>query len=84
MPSPIFDAMNVRGPQPRSMNLIQQYNQFKQDPFMFMLQNRGINVPQEYRNNPQGAVNYLLQSGQMTQDQLDYIKSMAQRMGLQI
>jgi hypothetical protein len=66
------------------MNIIQQYNQFKQDPFMFMLQNRGINVPQEYRNNPQGAVNYLLQSGQMTQDQLDYIKSMAQRMGLQI
>lgn len=84
MPSPIFDAMNVRGPQPRSMNLIQQYNNFRQDPFMFMLQNKGIQIPEEYRNNPQGAVNYLMQSGQMTPEQLEYIKSTARRMGLQI
>ena len=85
MPSPIYDAMkNARGPQPRSMQLIEQYNSFKQDPFMFMLQNRGINVPEQYRNNPEEAVKYLVNSGQMSQEQLNYITSMAQRMGIRI
>ena len=85
MPSPIYDAMkNARGPQPRSMQLIQQYNNFRQDPVTFMLQNRGINVPEQYRNDPEGAVKYLLNSGEMTQDQLNYITSMAQRMGIRI
>lgn len=81
MPSPIFDAMNSRPPQ---LDIIQQYNSFRQDPFTFLLKTKGIDIPQQYRNDPQGAVTYLLNSGQMSQEQLAYIKSMAQRYGFNI
>lgn len=73
-------------PQPdtRNLNLIQKYNSFRQDPLMFMLQNRGINVPEQYRNDPQGAIQYLMNNGQINQDQLNYVVSVAQRMGIQV
>lgn len=44
MPSPIFDAMNRQPAIPPSppnqgkLDLIKQYNSFRQDPFTFMLQ----------------------------------------------
>lgn len=85
MASPIYDAMqNNSIPQPNQgkLDLIKQYNSFRQDPFTFMLQNRGINIPNEYRNDPKGAVNYLINNGQMTNEQLSFMKDLAQRMGV--
>lgn len=78
----LYNSLN--GQQPGKMNLIKQYNAFRQSPFDFLMMNRGINIPQEYRNNPEAAIQYLMNSGQMMQEQLDYITSVARRMGIQI
>lgn len=87
MPSPIYDTMNNRQippPNQSKLNLIAQYNSFAQDPFTFMLQQRGIDIPKEYRNNPKGAVEYLVNSGKMSNEQLNYMKELARSMGVQL
>ena len=56
-----------------SMNLLQMYQQLRQNP-MQMLSKR-INVPQNM-NNPQQIVQHLLNSGQITQQQVNNVMSM--------
>lgn len=80
MASPIFEAMNK--PNQGKLDIIRQYNTFRQNPINFMLQNKGISILQEYQNDPKGAIQYLINSGQMTEEQLAYLKGMAQKMGM--
>jgi hypothetical protein len=49
--------------------LINLYTQFKQNPSQFLSQ---INVPNEYMNDPQGAIQYLMNSGKITQEQYNF------------
>ncbi len=62
-------------------DMMSQYAQFKKDPVQFLI-SRKINIPQEYLNNPKGAVEYLMNSGQMTQNQLSQIEAMASKLGI--
>jgi hypothetical protein len=62
-------------------DMMSQYAQFKKDPIQFLI-SRKINIPQEYLNNPKGAVEYLMNSGQMSQDQLSQIEFMASKLGI--
>lgn len=48
--------------------LLNLYTQFKQNPTQFLSQ---INVPNEYMNDPQGAIQYLMNNGKITQDQFN-------------
>lgn len=47
-------------------NLFNMYSQLMQNPTQ-MLQK--MNIPTEYVNNPQGAIQYLMNTGKITQDQ---------------
>jgi hypothetical protein len=49
--------------------LLNLYTQFKQNPTQFLSQ---INVPNEYMNDPQGAIQYLMNSGKITQEQYNF------------
>lgn len=60
-----------------------QFNMFKQNPMQYLMQNK-INIPQEYANDPHGAVQYMLNNGQMTQEQLNSLTQMAQKMGVNL
>ena len=62
-------------------DMMSQYAQFKKDPVQFLI-SRKINIPQKYLNNPKGAVEYLMNSGQMTQNQLSQIEAMASKLGI--
>lgn len=62
-------------------DMMSQFAQFKKDPVQFLI-SRKINIPQEYLNNPKGAVEYLMNSGQMTPDQLSQIEAMASKLGI--
>lgn len=53
------------------------YKQFSQNP-MGALMSMGFNVPQHLQNNPQGMVNYLRNSGQMTEEQFNQITPLVQ------
>lgn len=62
-------------------DMMSQFAQFKKDPVQFLI-SRKVNIPQEYLNNPKGAVEYLMNSGQMTPDQLSQIEAMASKLGI--
>lgn len=64
-------------------NIMTQFSQFKQNPMQF-LTNRKINIPKEYANNPQQAVQYLLNNGQISQESLNGMIQMANRMGIKL
>jgi len=59
------------------------FNQFMQNPLQWLMQRR-INIPQEYADNPQGAVQYLLNKGQMSQEQLNKLTQAANQMGVKL
>lgn len=63
--------------------MMSQFNTFKQNPFQFLLQHK-INIPNEYANNPQGAVQYLMNAGQMSQETFEGLRSKASQMGFNI
>ena len=63
--------------------MMNQFNSFMQNPLQFLLQ-RKINIPNEYANNPQGAVQYLMNAGQMSQETFEGLRSKASQMGFNI
>lgn len=76
MPNNLFNSMQQN-------NIMGEYNRFKQNPMKFLM-DRQINIPQEYMNNPEQAVQYLLNSGKMSQGTFDQIKQKARMFGFNI
>ena len=74
MASRLYNEQNQQG-------MMTQFQSFMQNPMQFLMQKR-INVPQELANDPHGAVQHLLNSGQMSQEQLNMLTKRAQQMGL--
>lgn len=63
------------------MNLQAMLQQFQNNPVQFLMQ-RNLNIPQEMLNNPQAAIQHLMNSGQMSQAQFNRFQQMARSMGL--
>lgn len=59
-------------------NMMQMFNQFRQNP-IGALMGMGFNVPPHLQNNPEGTVNYLRNSGQMSEEQFNQFSQMAQQ-----
>lgn len=76
MANPLFNEQMNKG-------FASQFNLFKQNPLQFLLQRR-INIPPQFANDPQAAVQYLLNSGKMSQSQLETLTGYAQQMGLKL
>lgn len=57
-----------------SMNIMQMFGQFKQNPMQFI--SRQYNLPQNVCNNPQQIVQYLLDSGQINQQMVNRAQQM--------
>lgn len=66
----------VSGPQ----NLTDILSQLRQNP-IGILRQRGFNLPSNL-NDPQAIIQHLLNSGQVSQQQVNQAKIMAQRFGL--
>ena len=64
-------------------NMLTQFNQFRQNPLQFLLQ-RKINIPPEYANDPKGATQYLMNTGQMSQQTFEQIRTEAAQMGIKL
>lgn len=64
-------------------NMAQQFNSFRSNPMQYLIQKR-INIPQEFANNPRGAVQYLMNNGQMSQQQFNNLSQLAQQMGIKL
>lgn len=59
------------------MQLMSQIQQFRNNPAQIMSR---LNIPQNLQNNPQGAIQHLMNNGAMSQQQFNQLQSMAQRL----
>ena len=67
-----------------NMNQIgNMFSSFMQNPMQFLMQ-RKINIPQQYQNDPHGAVQYLLNNGQMRQEDFNRLSQIAGQMGIKL
>lgn len=66
-----------------NQGMMSQFGNFMRNPLQFLMQRR-INVPPQYANDPQGAVQYLLSSGQMSQETYQRLRSKAEQMGVKM
>ena len=58
--------------------MINKFRQFMGNPMQFMMQNK-LNVPQEMLNNPNEAIQYLMNNGQLSQEQYTWAKNTAEQ-----
>jgi len=59
-------------------NILGMLPQFKANPLQFLLQQR-MNIPQNMVNDPNAILNHLLQTGQVSQQQINNAYRMAQQ-----
>ena len=62
-----------------SMNPLNEFQSFMSNPIQFMAQ-RKLNIPQQYLNDPNGAIQYLMNSGRITQDQYNKAVNMSNQL----
>lgn len=60
--------------------IMQMLPQIKANPMQFLLQ-RKLNIPQGMTSDPNAILNHLLQTGQISQNQVNGAYQMAQQMG---
>lgn len=58
-------------------SLFQAYTQLRQNPSQFL---QKFNIPQEYLSNPQGAIQYLMNNGKISQEQFNNASSQLKQM----
>lgn len=68
-------------PDPMSImqNYIGQFRNFVQNPVQFMT-SRKLNLPQNWMQDPNGAIQQMMNSGTMTQQQYNNLNQMAQNL----
>lgn len=59
--------------------LLNQFKGFMSNPVQFMMSNR-LNIPQEMLNNPNQSIQYLLNTGKITQQQYDWAVNQAKNL----
>ena len=77
MATNLFNSLQKPNP------MMQQFSTFQKNPFQFLIQ-RNIQIPQEYQQDPKEAVQYLLNSGKMSQNQFNQLNSIASQMGIKL
>lgn len=79
MPNRLYEEQQ----QQEQNGMFNAFGNFMKNPFGFLAQ-RKIQIPQEYANNPQAAIQYLIDNKQMDQKQLNSLIKFAQKMGVKI
>ena len=67
MANNLFNTLNGGG-------MMSQLQRLRANPLQFLMNHR-LNIPQELQNNPQGIVQYLLNTGQMSQNDFNNLQS---------
>lgn len=60
-----------------------KFKQFMQNPMQYLMESR-MNVPPQYQNDPKAAFDYLVQTGQIDQNNVNKVMNMAQQMGIKL
>lgn len=57
-------------------NIMGMYNQFRSNPMQFM---SSMNIPQQYAESPEKAIQFLMDNGKMSQSQYNQVMQMYRR-----
>lgn len=79
MANKLFNQLSTTSGNP----ILGQFQSFMQNPMQFLV-GRNIQLPQNFQNDPKGAVQYLLNNGQMTQAQFNRLNTIASQMGIKL
>lgn len=60
-----------------------QFNLFMKNPIDFLMK-RKINIPQQFQNDPKGAIQDMLNKGQISQEQLNQAMQIAEQAGIKL
>ena len=56
-----------------------QFQGFMSNPMGYMMQ-RKLNIPKQYMNDPQGAIQYLMNNGKVSQEMYDWAVNEANKL----
>ena len=56
--------------------VMSQLQKFRSNPMQFLAE-KGLNIPQQYANDPTAAAQYLMNNGQLSQEQYSIASNMA-------
>ena len=59
-------------------NMLGQFQQFMGNPMGYVMQ-KNMGIPQEYMNNPDEAIQYLMNTGKLTQQQYNELNKTAKQ-----
>lgn len=59
-------------------NIFNMLNELRANPVQFLLQRR-LNIPQDFSGGPQEIVQHLLNTGQVTQEQINQVRQYMSR-----
>jgi len=76
MPNNLFNST-------QNNNIFNEFSRFQKNPMQYLV-DRKINIPKECLNDPREAVQYLLNSGQMSQESLNQLMQKANSLGLKM
>lgn len=68
---------NLPGPLGKIVNIAQKFSQFVRNPLGALL-GLGVDIPQSVGNDPEAMVNYLRNSGRMSNDQFNQFSQWAE------
>ena len=68
---------------PHNGDMRSEFNSFLQNPMQFMMKKR-INIPEQYANDPEKAVRYLVNNGQMPQQVFNELRNAVSKMGFKV
>lgn len=60
-------------------NMLGKFQGFMQNPMQFLVQNK-LNIPQQYMNDPNKAIQYLMNNGQLSQEQYNWAVNTAKQL----
>ena len=60
--------------------LMSRFQQFAQNPIGSIMGMKNVNIPANFNGTPKDMVNYLIESGQMTQDQFQQFAQSANQL----
>lgn len=62
---------HIRDPFGSMQGMMSQFQEFMKNPIQFLAKNK-LNIPQEYANDPNKAAQYMMNTGQLSQEQYNW------------
>lgn len=82
MANQLYQDLQSRQPSQNPMSQLSEM--FMRSPYQFLSQRQNVQIPTQYQNDPKQAVQYLMNSGAMTQEGFNNLVPVLNNMGIKL